>query len=142
MEEGTIVRWLKRNGDEVVRGEELVEIETDKATLAYESDTAGTLQITAQEGATLPVGARIALIGGDDSVPSVAPAAVPPPAKTASGPFWPRGSEQNSVRQGRLCREKAAPRAPPLILGGKGSSYLKTKYQELQIWEIKIHNKN
>ena len=84
MEEGTIVRWLKRNGDEVVRGEELVEIETDKATLAYESDTAGTLQITAQEGATLPVGARIALIGGDDSVPSVAPAAVPP-AKTASG---------------------------------------------------------
>ena len=84
MEEGTIVRWLKRNGDEVVRGEELVEIETDKATLAYESDTAGTLQITAQEGATLPVGARIALIGGDDSVPSVAPAAVPP-AKTARG---------------------------------------------------------
>ena len=85
MEEGTIVRWLRRDGDEVARGEELVEIETDKATLAYESDTAGTLQITAQEGATLPVGARIALIGGDDSVPSVAPAAVPPPAKTASG---------------------------------------------------------
>ena len=84
MEEGTIVRWLRRDGDEVARGEELVEIETDKATLAYESDAAGTLQITAQEGATLPVGARIALIGGDDSVPSVAPAAVPP-AKTASG---------------------------------------------------------
>ena len=84
MEEGTIVRWLRRDGDEVARGEELVEIETDKATLAYESDTAGTLQITAQEGATLPVGARIALIGGDDSVPSVAPAAVPP-AKTARG---------------------------------------------------------
>jgi len=53
MEEGTIVRWLKRDGDEVARGEELVEIETDKATLAYESDTSGTLQITAQEGATL-----------------------------------------------------------------------------------------
>ena len=79
MEEGTIVRWLKRDGDEVALGEELVEIETDKATLAYESDAAGTLQITAQEGATLPVGAKIALIGGDDSVPSAAP------AKTASG---------------------------------------------------------
>ena len=49
MEEGTIVRWLKRDGDEVARGEDLVEIETDKATMAYESDTAGTLQITAQE---------------------------------------------------------------------------------------------
>ena len=88
MEEGTIVRWLKRDGDEVTRGEELVEIETDKATMAYESDTAGTLQITAQEGATLPVGAKIAVIGDDDSAPSAAappvteveaPAAAAPP---------------------------------------------------------------
>ena len=88
MEEGTIVRWLKRDGDEVTRGEELVEIETDKATMAYESDTAGTLQITAQEGATLPVGARIAVIGDDDAAPSAAappvteveaPAAAAPP---------------------------------------------------------------
>ena len=63
MEEGTIVRWLKRDGDEVARGEELVEIETDKATMAYESDTAGTLRISAQEGITLPVGATIATIG-------------------------------------------------------------------------------
>ncbi len=70
MEEGTIVRWLKRDGDEVARGEELVEIETDKATMAYESDTAGTLQITAQEGATLSVGAKIAVIGDDDPAPS------------------------------------------------------------------------
>lgn len=73
MEEGTIVRWLKRDGDEVARGEELVEIETDKATMAYESDTAGTLQITAQEGVTLPVGAKIAVIGDADSEPGAAP---------------------------------------------------------------------
>jgi len=77
MEEGTIVRWLKRDGDEVARGEELVEIETDKATMAYESDTAGTLQITSQEGATLPVGAKIAVIGESDSGPSEATAAAP-----------------------------------------------------------------
>ena len=77
MEEGTIVRWLKRDGDEVARGEELVEIETDKATMAYESDTAGTLQITAQEGATLPVGARIAVIGDDDPAPTAAATAAP-----------------------------------------------------------------
>ncbi len=81
MEEGTIVRWLKRDGDEVARGEELVEIETDKATMAYESDTAGTLKITAQEGATLPVGARIAVIGDDDAAPSAAPAAAAPVAE-------------------------------------------------------------
>ena len=81
MEEGTIVRWLKRDGEEVARGEELVEIETDKATMAYESDLAGTLQITAQEGATLPVGARIAVIGDDDAAPSAAPAAAAPVAE-------------------------------------------------------------
>jgi len=89
MEEGTIVRWLRRDGDEVARGEEIVEIETDKATMAYESDTAGTLQITAQEGATLPVGARIAVIGDVDSAPSAAPdppaiAATPNPPAPAS----------------------------------------------------------
>ncbi len=81
MEEGTIVRWLKRDGDEVARGEELVEIETDKATMAYESDTAGTLQITAQEGATLPVGAKIAVIGDDDSAPGAAAATAAPVAE-------------------------------------------------------------
>jgi pyruvate dehydrogenase E2 component (dihydrolipoamide acetyltransferase) len=80
MEEGTIVRWLKRDGDEVARGEELVEIETDKATMAYESDTAGTLSISATEGTTLPVGAMIATIGdGSDAPVREAPAELPAP---------------------------------------------------------------
>ncbi len=83
MEEGTIVRWLKRDGDEVARGEELVEIETDKATMAYESDTAGTLRISAQEGVTLPVGATIATIG-EGSGPAPAPALAPALAATAT----------------------------------------------------------
>ena len=39
MEEGTILKWLKADGDEVARGDELVEIETDKATMTYEADT-------------------------------------------------------------------------------------------------------
>jgi pyruvate dehydrogenase E2 component (dihydrolipoamide acetyltransferase) len=63
MEEGTILKWLKAEGDEVARGEELVEIETDKATMTYEADTAGTLAIVAQEGETLPIGQVIARIG-------------------------------------------------------------------------------
>jgi pyruvate dehydrogenase E2 component (dihydrolipoyllysine-residue acetyltransferase) len=66
MEEGTILTWLKQVGDEVAVGDELVEIETDKANMAYEADTAGTLQeILAQEGETLPIGAPIARIGED-----------------------------------------------------------------------------
>jgi pyruvate dehydrogenase E2 component (dihydrolipoamide acetyltransferase) len=64
MEEGTILQWLKQVGDEVAVGEELVEIETDKANMAYESDVAGTLtEILAQEGDTLPIGTPIARVG-------------------------------------------------------------------------------
>jgi pyruvate dehydrogenase E2 component (dihydrolipoamide acetyltransferase) len=70
MEEGTILRWLKRDGEHVARGEELVEIETDKAAMTYESDSEGALQTIAQEGDTLAVGAPIARVGeagGDTS---------------------------------------------------------------------------
>jgi pyruvate dehydrogenase E2 component (dihydrolipoamide acetyltransferase) len=64
MEEGTILSWLKQVGDEIAVGDELVEIETDKANMAYEADEAGTLvEILAQEGETLPIGAPIARIG-------------------------------------------------------------------------------
>src|SRR5882757_7757738 len=67
MEEGTILTWLKQVGDEVAIGEELVEIETDKANMAYESDVAGTLtEILADEGATLPIGSPIAVVGAAD----------------------------------------------------------------------------
>ena len=64
MEEGTILTWMKQVGDEVAVGEEIVEIETDKANMAYEADVAGTLtEIVAQEGDTLPIGETIARIG-------------------------------------------------------------------------------
>jgi pyruvate dehydrogenase E2 component (dihydrolipoamide acetyltransferase) len=64
MEEGTILTWLKKVGDEVAVGDELVEIETDKANMAYEADVAGTLnEILAQEGETLPIGSPIARVG-------------------------------------------------------------------------------
>src|SRR5215216_530828 len=63
MEEGTILKWLKSDGDEVKRGDELVEIETDKANMTYEADQDGVLSITASEGDTLAVGEKIATIG-------------------------------------------------------------------------------
>jgi pyruvate dehydrogenase E2 component (dihydrolipoamide acetyltransferase) len=106
MEEGTILKWLKAEGDEIARGDELVEIETDKATMTYEADTAGTLSIVAQEGETLPIGEVIARIGaggeaaaGDagraeatqqaEASGNGAPSAAPPaaaPAATAEPP--------------------------------------------------------
>ncbi len=64
MEEGTILKWLKQVGDEVALGDELVEIETDKANMAYASDVAGTLlEIVADEGETLQIGSTIARVG-------------------------------------------------------------------------------
>jgi pyruvate dehydrogenase E2 component (dihydrolipoamide acetyltransferase) len=71
MEEGTILTWMKRVGDEVAVGDELVEIETDKANMAYESDVAGTLtEVLAQEGDTLAIGSPIAVVGDGSEAPT------------------------------------------------------------------------
>ncbi len=70
MEEGTILKWLKSDGDEISRGDELVEIETDKANMTYEADESGALQIVAKEGDTLAVGETIATIGGGSAKPA------------------------------------------------------------------------
>jgi pyruvate dehydrogenase E2 component (dihydrolipoamide acetyltransferase) len=64
MEEGTVLQWLKQVGDEVAVGDELVEIETDKANMAYEADVAGTLsEILVPEGETVAIGTPIARVG-------------------------------------------------------------------------------
>jgi pyruvate dehydrogenase E2 component (dihydrolipoamide acetyltransferase) len=63
MEEGTVLRWLKAPGEEVAAGEELVEVETDKATMTYESPQSGVLSAAVAEGTTHPVGAVIAAVG-------------------------------------------------------------------------------
>ena len=69
MEEGTILRWIKSEGDEVAVGDELVEIETDKANMVYEADSAGTLvEIVAQVGDTLAMGEPIARVGDASEV--------------------------------------------------------------------------
>ena len=82
MEEGTILRWLKTDGEQVARGEELVELETDKATMTYESDQAGTLTLLAAEGDTLAVGVPIARVG-DAPTSSAASADEAPHEKAA-----------------------------------------------------------
>ena len=62
-ETGTLIQWLKSAGDAVVKGEPLMEVETDKATVEIEAPASGVLaSITAQAGDVIPVGQRIALI--------------------------------------------------------------------------------
>ncbi len=79
MEEGTILRWLVADGAAVARGDEIAEIETDKANMTYEADAAGVFRPVAREGDALPVGAVIAhVLGEGESAPSGgAPAAAP-----------------------------------------------------------------
>jgi pyruvate dehydrogenase E2 component (dihydrolipoamide acetyltransferase) len=89
MEEGTILKWLVDDGAEVRRGQEIAEIETDKATMAFEADADGPLHLVAAEGDTLAIGALIARIGGDAGGDGAPPAAAPQPAAPGEQPAAP-----------------------------------------------------
>jgi pyruvate dehydrogenase E2 component (dihydrolipoamide acetyltransferase) len=66
MEEGTLLQWLKSEGDEVSEGDPIAEIETDKVTMELEAEDEGTLaQLIASEGQDVPVGEAIAFIQGE-----------------------------------------------------------------------------
>ncbi|HEY3382239.1 MAG TPA: dihydrolipoamide acetyltransferase family protein [Vicinamibacterales bacterium] len=92
MEEGTILRWIKQEGDKVETGQTLAEVETDKATVEMEAYTNGVLRkVIAQAGATIKVGAIIAVIGAPDEdisalIEPVAPTREAPPPPPAASP--------------------------------------------------------
>src|SRR5262249_46018164 len=66
MTEGTLVAWKKKKGDQVSAGEVLAEIETDKATMEWESPEDGRIiKINVQEGGKVNVGKKIAFIRGE-----------------------------------------------------------------------------
>jgi pyruvate dehydrogenase E2 component (dihydrolipoamide acetyltransferase) len=125
MEEGTVLSWRKQVGDEVAVGEELVEIETDKANMGYEADVAGTLlEIIVQENETAAVGAVIARIGNRDAQVQAPQAAGPvtagdppplPVAKASSGgvppTVPPAAPASNGYGESTGGRVKASPLA-------------------------------
>jgi len=125
MEEGTILKWLKSSGDEVRLGEAIAEIETDKATMTYEADAAGFLQIVAAEGETLAIGAVIANMVASpeeasgavaESAAAAAPAAAPPAPAEA-----PAEAERELVPAAAAAaeREPALEVAAPAEPGGR-----------------------
>ena len=66
MEEGTLLKWLKSEGEEVSEGDPIAEIETDKVSMELEAEDSGTLaQLIAEEGQDIPVGEAIAFIQGE-----------------------------------------------------------------------------
>jgi pyruvate dehydrogenase E2 component (dihydrolipoamide acetyltransferase) len=109
MEEGTIEKWHKQEGDTVAKGEVLYELTTDKATLEVEAFAAGVVKkILADEGRTLPVNQLIAVIGdADDEVPEEFLQAQPAPpaaepgaaggASAASAPSAPAAGAPSAV---------------------------------------------
>jgi 2-oxoglutarate dehydrogenase E2 component (dihydrolipoamide succinyltransferase) len=83
--EGTIARWLKRDGAKVEANEIILEIETDKATAEVPAPAAGVLRIAAKEGDRVAIGAVIGKIDTNAALASApAPAAAPPPPPKAA----------------------------------------------------------
>ncbi len=117
MEEGKILKWLKKVGDRVEVGDIIAEVETDKADMEMEALDDGFLtEIRAQEGESVPVGAVIALLGEEAEV-GVAPT---PPARTTGPSVSTPPTEKkadakvapSSTKKVRKILE-ATPKAPP-----------------------------
>jgi len=101
MESGTIVRWLKAEGDSVRKSEPLYELDTDKVTQEVESDIDGVLlKILVAEG-EVEVGSTIALIDGGDGAAAALSTAEPSPAEPAPEPApATRGAEPQALAPG------------------------------------------
>jgi 2-oxoglutarate dehydrogenase E2 component (dihydrolipoamide succinyltransferase) len=88
--EGTVTRWLKGVGDSIAVDEALLEVSTDKVDTEIPSPVAGTIiSIDVPVDSTVPVGARLAVIGGAGASAPAAPVATPPPAPVAVAPVAP-----------------------------------------------------
>ena len=126
MREGTVVRWIKQEGDEVVANEVIAEIETDKAIVEFKPTTGGVLRrIVAGEGEAVPVGQLIAVIGDADEAlpddlarPAATGASAPAPepaAAVAATPADPHVAPTGEVRASPIARRLARERGVDLV---------------------------
>lgn len=133
MTEGTLVRWLKKEGDAVKSGDVLAEVETDKATMDLEAFDSGILRkILAAEGDKVAINARIGIIGTkdekiDESAPAPAaksdvPAKEEAPKQAEAKAETPAKKEEAApVRKEEVATASAAKSAPvPISAGVKG----------------------
>lgn len=122
MEEGQLVRWLKKEGDPVEEGDILAEIETDKATMELVARGSGFLRaIGLQEGGTAPVGVVIAVIGAaDEDVTGMLGESVATAVPTAAPPAEPGPAEPTASAPAPADAPAAPPAAVPAPPGGDG----------------------
>ena len=121
MTEGTLVAWKKKKGDKVSAGDVIAEIETDKATMEWESPEDGTLtEIYVEEGGKVDVGQRIAFIGEegeaapkeDKKAPEKKEKKEEPPEKEAKKPEKPK-KEQAQTEKAASAKAEETETAPP-----------------------------
>src|SRR3981081_1456589 len=116
MTEGTLVSWKKKKGDKVSAGEVIAEIETDKATMEWESPEDGTLtEIYVEEGGKVNVGDKIAFIGeeGEEAPKEEKRKAEPTEEKKAEAEKPAPAKEEEDETAPPQEKEKAAKRAEP-----------------------------
>ena len=116
MEEGTIVEWKKKSGDEVKAGEVLAEVESDKATFDLEAETDGVLQILVEQGVPAKIGAPIAKIGeGGAEAPAKeeSPSKEEAPPKQDAPPAKAKPKEPETPATVAEEREPTQKSAPP-----------------------------
>src|SRR5882762_3887982 len=118
MTEGTLVAWKKKKGDKVSAGDVIAEIETDKATMEWESPEDGTLtEIYVEEGGKVDVGQRIAYIGEEGEAAPKEDKKAPekkeePPKKEAKKPEEPK-KEQAETEKPASAKAEEKETAPP-----------------------------
>jgi pyruvate dehydrogenase E2 component (dihydrolipoamide acetyltransferase) len=157
MESGTIVAWLVEDGATVEVGQEIVEIETDKATAAHPSDAAGVVETVAGVGDTVAVGEVIARVGvpaasgsrvaGDgsangagDDAPESATAAAPEPARVpaAAAPVASNGKTAGRLITPLARRLAGAHGIDPTELAGSGPGGRVTKADVMRAAGIEL----
>ncbi len=110
---GTLVKWLKKEGDAVKFGDLLAEIETDKATMEFESFADGTiLKLYATAGSQVAIGDPLCAVGAPGEAAPAAPAGAPAPSSTPPAPSSQTPPPSTTAKPAEVAPAAPAPAAP------------------------------
>jgi len=133
MHEGTIIQWLKSAGEQVGLGEDLVEIETDKAQMTYGADQAGVLvEIIAEEGDTIQLGGLIARLEVQGDAPAAAAAQPQTEPEQPAAPVQTPQLEQDYEANFSAEPKEAAERVPVSPVARRTAEANGVDYQNLK----------